>query len=116
MTVIVEVYRIARRLPIEERYELSSQLRRAAVSVAANLAESCARATPRDRLKFIVEARASLVELDTLLAAVEVLKYADNCEVETVYATIDHCGRLVSGLRRRYQSLVTSHQSPVTSH
>src|SRR5687768_9480199 len=106
MKVIRDIYGVARRLPVEERYELSSQLRRAAISVAANIAESCGRSTPNDRLKFVVEARTSLLELDTLLAAMEILKYADSEMLRSAYEQLDHCGRLVSGLRRRYRSLV----------
>lgn len=109
MSAVREIYRVAKQLPPEERYDLGSQLRRAAISVAANIAESCGRATPKDRLKFVVEARTSLIELDTLLAAMEVVEYADSTKLRAAYEQLDHCGRLVSGLRRRYQSLIASH-------
>ena len=109
MSAVREIYRVAKLLPPEERFDLGSQLRRAAISVAANIAESCGRSTPKDRLRFVVEARTSLIELDTLLAAMEVVEYADSTKLRAAYERLDHCGRLVSGLRRRYQSLITSH-------
>lgn len=107
MKVVQETYRVAKLLPIEERYDLSSQLRRASISVAANIGESCGRVTPKDRLKFVVEARASLIELDTLLAAMDVVAYARPEQLQNAYDQLALCGRLVSGLRRRYQSQVT---------
>lgn len=109
MKLIAEIYPIAKGLPVEERFELGSQLRRAAISVAANVSESCGRSTPRDRLKFVVEARTSLIELDTLLAAVELLRYAAAPALTSAYKHLDRCGRLVSGLGRRYKSQITSH-------
>jgi four helix bundle protein len=63
----VEIYAITRELPNAERFGLSQQLRRAAVSVAANIAEGHARQFRRDYVQFLAMARGSLGEVDTQL-------------------------------------------------
>src|SRR5262245_5266709 len=61
------VYRLCRKLPPEERYGLSQQLKRAAVSIPANIAEGYGRRTLGDYLRFISIANGSLKEVETLL-------------------------------------------------
>lgn len=87
MDLMVECYRIARLLPVEERYGLASQIRRAAVSVPANIAEGCGRGGGGDRLRFMSIARGSLCELRTLLAAVERLSYVSHSELQHAQAS-----------------------------
>ncbi|HEX5973034.1 MAG TPA: four helix bundle protein [Gemmatimonadaceae bacterium] len=67
----LEVYAVARVLPAEERFELSRQLRRAAVSVGSNIAEGCGRATRRDLCGFLDVALGSSRELEFQLDLVE---------------------------------------------
>ena len=69
------VYTISRKLPKEELYGLTSQIRRAAVSVPANIAEGAGRGTDRDFCHFLDIARGSLFELDTLLILAHDLEY-----------------------------------------
>ena len=59
----VEIYQLTRQYPKEELYGLTSQVRRAAVSVAANIAEGAARQTNKDYLHFLYIANASLAEV-----------------------------------------------------
>jgi four helix bundle protein len=81
MELLVESYRIALLLPDCERYGLAAQIRRAAVSIPANIAEGCGRVGTRDRLRFFSFARGSVCELQTLLAAVVILNYAPTSEL-----------------------------------
>ena len=76
MDAVPAVYQIARGLPKDEAFCLSSQLRRAAVSIAANLSEGHARGQTREFLRFACIARGSLAELETLLELVRRLGYA----------------------------------------
>jgi len=65
--LVKKIYQITKDFPVEERYGLTDQIRRAAVSVASNIAEGSGRQTPKDFVNFLSMARGSLAELDTQL-------------------------------------------------
>ena len=77
MEIAADVYRLTAELPPDEKYGLSMQLRRAAVSVPANIAEGAARESSRDFARFVAIARGSLAELDTELLLCEQLALLD---------------------------------------
>ena len=67
MELARDVYKLARLLPKQEEYRLTGQMIRAAVSIAANIAEGSARGTRRDYSHFVSIAKGSAAELETLL-------------------------------------------------
>ena len=94
------VYELTNHLPLEEKYGLVSQMRRAAISIPSNLAEGAARQTDRDSLQFFVVARGSLSELDTqieVIKALGLLKVEAYAPLETKMEMVD---ALLSGLIR----------------
>jgi len=64
---VATIYKLTANFPTEERYGLTSQMRRAAVSVLSNISEGAARKSPKDRKRFYEIARSSLVEIDAQL-------------------------------------------------
>ena len=93
----VNVFRATETFPRSQLYGLTSQLRRAAVSVASNIAEGQGRLTSGEFLHFLGQARGSLLELDTQLSIGRDLGYLER---ET-YAQLDREGYQVLGLLNR---------------
>lgn len=90
------VYSTTSHFAPEERYGLSLQIRRAAVSVLSNIAEGAARDSSRDFARFLSIARGSLAELDSqVLLALRLNLIRDAAHVE---AQIERVGRMLTGL------------------
>lgn len=76
MRLVREVHRITAAFPIEERFELSQQMRRAAVSIPSNIAEGAARGGTSELIRFLTIARGSLAELEPQLWVARDLDFA----------------------------------------
>ncbi len=63
----VDVYRLTREFPVEEKYNFTSQLRSAALSIASNIAEGCGRSTQPDFKRFLYQALGSAKEVECQL-------------------------------------------------
>jgi len=79
---VIEVYRLTRQFPSEEKYGIVSQLRRAAVSVSANIVEGRAKPTDKDFLRFLAIAKGSLWECQFFLKLSKDLGYLKTSEYE----------------------------------
>jgi four helix bundle protein len=77
MDFVEAVYRFSALFPADERYGLTAQLRRAAVSIPSNIAEGAARRSRREYLRFLSVARASLAEADTQIKIAGRLHFAE---------------------------------------
>jgi four helix bundle protein len=94
------VYRIANRLPASELHALSSQLRRAAVSVASNIAEGQGRGARADFVRFLRQAQASLQETETQLLLCARLGFCEERDIADAMDMSQEIGRLNRGLMR----------------
>ena len=102
-TLAVSVYRSTEQFPRSEIYGLTSQTRRASVSVASNIAEGQGRLTSGEFRHFLGQARGSLLELDTQLDIALDLRYLDQSEQQTlareIYQVLGLLNRLIESLR-----------------
>jgi four helix bundle protein len=117
MTLVKSIYALTAMFPREERYGLTSQLRRAAVSVPSNIAEGQARQSTKEFLQFISHAESSLAELETQLLLSVDLAFVQKNEISAALQEIDELQKVLSGLRRKLASLspFSTRHSPLSS-
>ena len=100
LDVTEALYRLAADWPKHEQFGLVSQVRRAAVSVPANIAEGAGRRTSGEFIQFVGIARGSLAELETLLTIARRLGYIEEPPYHAIMADIFELGRMATGLLR----------------
>jgi four helix bundle protein len=98
MTLAESVYSITRRFPADERFVLSPQLRRTAVSVPSNIAEGHGVHSDRVLRRHLAIAMGSPCELETQLLLASRLGYIGEADIERLLATTSEVGRLTTGL------------------
>jgi four helix bundle protein len=96
----IACHALAARLPALERYALADQLRRAAVSVAANIAEGNGRESRRSYLSFLSIASGSVAEVDTHLEIIERVGYIPASDLVMVHELVGRVRRMLTMLRR----------------
>jgi four helix bundle protein len=111
MALVTEVYRATAGFPKEELYGLTSQVRRAAVSIPSNIAEGQARLTPGEFRQFLGHAKGSIAELETQLLIAENLGYAGISEA--LFERMIEVRRMLNGL---LSSLASPNKEPSASH
>ena len=116
MSLVTDIYKATTFFPREERYGLTAQIRRSAVSIPSNIAEGSARETTPDLLRFITIAYGSLAELETQLLIARNLDYLAE---EIMFSLIQRCreiGRMLNGLRQSLRCSVEEDDSfPLTT-
>ena len=100
MALAAECHRVARRLPMAEQRILGSQLRRAAISVPANIAEGNGRFTRLDYLRHLAIANGSLNEVETHLHLLAECEYLTRRDLQRALALAADAGRLLVALIR----------------
>ena len=102
MQLVKAVYQMTSDFPAEERYGLSQQMRRAAVSIPSNIAEGAGRNGAKEFLNFIGIARGSLAELETQLQLAVILGFA--APDHPAFELADHTGKLLTGLHKKWST------------
>jgi four helix bundle protein len=103
-SLALDVYRCTGRFPRDEIYGLSSQMRRAAVSVPSNIAEGKGRYSKKEFVQFLYHARGSLLELETQVSIAHDLEYLDLLVFENLESQTEELGRILNGLINRFHA------------
>lgn len=101
------VYTLSRNFPATEEFGLCSQMRRASVSVSSNIAEGVSRTSPRDQIRFIEIAYASLMELFCQIQIAEDVGLAEDSFAEQLRPQIKEIAAMLSGLRKSIERRTT---------
>ena len=104
MVLAEHIYAFTSRFPVAERYGLTSQLRRAAVSVCANIAEGNGRAYRREYVHHVSIARGSLREVSTLIELAGRLAYVRPADVSKAEEMGEQIGRMLTRLIKSLQT------------
>jgi four helix bundle protein len=109
MNLVIHVYRFTKTFPKEETYGLVSQMRRAAVSIPSNIAEGKGRFSRKELTQFLLNARGSLLELETQIEIARALGYASAEETNSLVSRSSEVGRLINGMVQHFKQLAPSH-------
>lgn len=104
MDFVEMIYRCTAEFPKEEIYGLTSQLRRAAVSIPSNVAEGAARQTAKENAQFLYYARGSVAEMETQLELVRRLGYLTSEKLEPLLDILKRVGQMIQGLIKKLKS------------
>lgn len=96
--LVIDVYNFSRKFPEEEKFGLTSQMRRSAVSITSNIAEGFSRRTSKDKTSFYFIALGSLTELQNQLIIARDLKYLSGKDCDLIYEKSITVHKLINGL------------------
>ena len=111
MELVESTYRVTKSFPDTERYGLVNQLRRAAVSVASNIAEGHARSTG-DYVRHLLISSGSLAEIETQFIVSSRLGLLADSEAASLLEACNHLGRMLGGLRKSLRSRRSKPRAP----
>lgn len=103
-----EICRITKSFPSDERFGLISQLRRAAVSIPANVAEGTGKSSPKEGIRFVEISYGSLMELISHIEVSFRQKWIQTEDYETIREKADKLARILSGYRNHLEKLKKS--------
>jgi len=114
IVLVTDVYSLTATFPRDEIYGLTSQLRRAAVSIPSNIAEGQGRATKGEFIQFLCHARGSLFEVETQLEIGRNLGYIATEQQTPLASELSELGRILNGLitslqQKQSHQLATGH-------
>ena len=101
MTLIEEVYKLSETFPKQEQFGVTAQVRRACISIAANIAEGHSRGTRKDYAHFVSMARGSLAEVETYLILAGRLQLATKDQLTPIWFLAQEVGKMMNALHHR---------------
>src|SRR5437868_11266056 len=102
--LVVDAYRATAPFPKSETYGLTSQIRRAATSIPANIAEGYGRGSRKEYVQFLTFAQGSLKELETHFIVAEKLSYLTAVQMNRLLSQTDELGRMLGSLIRKLRA------------
>jgi four helix bundle protein len=104
MALVKLIYVMTQQFPNDEKFGLTSQMRRAAVSIPSNIAEGQARHTTGEFIQFISNAEGSVAELETQLEIAADLNYCTTTQKDQVLSLAEEVRKMLNALRRKLQN------------
>ena len=98
IVLVKEIYKIAQKLPSDEKFGLKSQITRTAVSVPSNIAEGSSRNSEIEFKRFLEIAMGSLFEVETQLIIIQELNLINSEELKIIFDLIAKEGKMINGL------------------
>ena len=103
MVLVKQIYLMTQQFPTDEKFGLTSQMRRAAVSIPSNIAEGQARHSTGEFIQFVSNFEGSVAELETQLEIAADLTYCTPAQKERVLSLAEEIRKMLNGLRRKLQ-------------
>ena len=100
MELAEEVYRLVKKLPKEELFALSDQIRRAVISIPSNIAEGYERNSTKEYIHFLSIAKGSKAELETQLLLCTKIHYLNNSDIEKSISHIQEIVKMINSLQK----------------
>ena len=107
MTLAKLTYALSKSFPRDERYGLTSQIRRSAISVPSNIAEGSQRGSQKEFMHFVLIARGSLAELETQLLLADQFEYCQEKDLSGILSLLEEVSRMLYA----FYSSLTTHDS-----
>ena len=104
MDMTESLYRIVKKLPKEETYALSDQMRRAAISIPSNIAEGFGRNSKKEYLQFLYIANGSVCELETQLMLCVRVNYLKENEIQSILSLLSEIGKIIMTITKKLSS------------
>ena len=101
---VLEIYKTTKKFPKEELYGMTSQLRRATSSIAANIAEGFSRYHYNDKIRFYHNARGSVSETQNFLFLAKDLSFLNKGEFQRLFELSEEINKLINGLVRSIEN------------
>jgi len=96
--LVTDIYKLSNLLPDSEKYGMTSQIRRAAISIPSNIAEGAGRHSDKEFIQFLYISLGSLEELETLMIISLNLTFLQQNHLDPIYQKIIHLRKLIIGL------------------
>jgi len=115
MRLVVDVYAISETFPKSEQFGLTSQIKRAAVSIPSNIAEGSSRRSTQEFIRYINISSGSLAELETQISAAKWLGFIKAEQEKTILDQCNEVSRILQGLYDSLKSRLSSRLSTLDS-